>query len=169
MLYDDYEKLLECRLLKKDEVVSCGESLTFSAYLIDILDAQEGHKPITDLNSQGRNMKITGEPSLMHRQKFRNRSVSSGITLNLFFKVAYVFAQEGHKAQSYFGVPFSKFFLVFFNFLFSRTYSNFYSYVHKIDRIMRRRRTKHGKLWARHTKSSEVRVLDDSICKVNFL
>ncbi|XP_040986379.1 uncharacterized protein LOC121234499 [Juglans microcarpa x Juglans regia] len=76
MLYDDYEKLLECRLLKKDEVVSCGESLTFSAYLIDILDAQEGHKPITDLNSQGRNMN-TGKPSLMHRQKFRNRSVSS--------------------------------------------------------------------------------------------
>ncbi|KAG6636533.1 uncharacterized protein LOC122281114 [Carya illinoinensis] len=77
MLYDDYEKLLECRLLKKDEVVSCGGSLTFSAYLIDILDAQEGHKPITDLNSQGRDMKITGKPSLMHRQKLRNRSVSS--------------------------------------------------------------------------------------------
>lgn len=39
-LYDDGEKLLECRILKKDEVVSCGETLTFNAYLVDVNGAE---------------------------------------------------------------------------------------------------------------------------------
>ncbi|KAI4370139.1 hypothetical protein MLD38_018519 [Melastoma candidum] len=45
MLYDASEKLLECRLLKSGEVVRCGETLLFNAYLVDVgdLEPQDGH------------------------------------------------------------------------------------------------------------------------------
>uniref|UniRef100_A0A2N9H892 5'-3' DNA helicase ZGRF1-like N-terminal domain-containing protein n=1 Tax=Fagus sylvatica TaxID=28930 RepID=A0A2N9H892_FAGSY len=76
MLYDDCEKLLECRILNKDEAVSCGETLTFNAYLIDVGDPEGDHKPVPGLNSQGRDEKIVKKPSLLHGQKFRNHSVS---------------------------------------------------------------------------------------------
>lgn len=80
MLYDDCEKLLECRILKKDETVSCGETLTFNAYLIDVGEPEGDHKPtISGLNCQGRDDKITEKPSHWHGQKFRNHSVSFGI------------------------------------------------------------------------------------------
>lgn len=36
MLYDESEKLLECRMLRRDEVVSSDETLTFSAYFVDV-------------------------------------------------------------------------------------------------------------------------------------
>ncbi|KAK6246701.1 hypothetical protein SCA6_009791 [Theobroma cacao] len=36
MLYDDSEKLLECRMLRKDEVVSPAQTLSFSAYHVDV-------------------------------------------------------------------------------------------------------------------------------------
>ncbi|KAL0016046.1 hypothetical protein SO802_003115 [Lithocarpus litseifolius] len=77
MLYDDCEKLLECRILKKDEAVSCGETLTFNAYLIDVGEPEGDHKPtISGLNCQGRDEKITEKPSHWRGQKFRNHSVS---------------------------------------------------------------------------------------------
>ena len=79
MLYDDCEKLLECRILNKDEAVRCGETLTFNAYLIDVGDPEGDHKPVPGLNSQGRDEKIVKKPSLLHGQKFRNHSVSFGI------------------------------------------------------------------------------------------
>ncbi|KAK7832546.1 hypothetical protein CFP56_026339 [Quercus suber] len=73
MLYDDCEKLLECRILKKDEAVSCGETLTFNAYLIDVGEPEGDHKPtISGLNCQGRDEKITEKPSHWRGQKFRN-------------------------------------------------------------------------------------------------
>ncbi|KAK7318078.1 hypothetical protein RJT34_02776 [Clitoria ternatea] len=49
-LYDECEKLLECRLLKKDETVSSGETLTFNGYLVDIGDPEGDKKPKIDLN-----------------------------------------------------------------------------------------------------------------------
>ncbi|XP_050268935.1 uncharacterized protein LOC126713270 isoform X2 [Quercus robur] len=77
MLYDDCEKLLECRILKKDEAVSCGETLTFNAYLIDVGEPEGDHKPtISGLNCQGRDEKITEKPSHWRGQKFRNHSIS---------------------------------------------------------------------------------------------
>nr|POE50346.1 hypothetical protein CFP56_60364 [Quercus suber] len=77
MLYDDCEKLLECRILKKDEAVSCGETLTFNAYLIDVGEPEGDHKPtISGLNCQGRDEKITEKPSHWRGQKFRNHLVS---------------------------------------------------------------------------------------------
>ncbi|KAF9602231.1 hypothetical protein IFM89_025941 [Coptis chinensis] len=53
-LYDDRDKLLESRFLKKDEVVRYGETLTFEGYLVDIGNLEENCQPIPDSNVQGR-------------------------------------------------------------------------------------------------------------------
>ncbi|CAB4280204.1 unnamed protein product [Prunus armeniaca] len=61
LLYDDCEKLLECRLLKKDEEVSSGETLTFNAFLVDVneADSAEGdRKPVPGFNSQAKDTKF---------------------------------------------------------------------------------------------------------------
>ncbi|GKV35132.1 hypothetical protein SLEP1_g43441 [Rubroshorea leprosula] len=49
ILYDDCEKLLECRILRKDEDVTSGETLTFNAYLVDVGDPEGDHED-DDLN-----------------------------------------------------------------------------------------------------------------------
>ncbi|KAG8499122.1 hypothetical protein CXB51_005583 [Gossypium anomalum] len=36
MLYDESDKLLECRMLRRDEVVSSAQTLTFAAYFVDV-------------------------------------------------------------------------------------------------------------------------------------
>ncbi|TXG50711.1 hypothetical protein EZV62_023235 [Acer yangbiense] len=76
-LYDDCEKLLECRILKKDEIISCGETLTFNAYFVDVGDPEGDHKPIRDLNLQGRDKKVSEQPNLSCKQRFGNKSFSS--------------------------------------------------------------------------------------------
>ncbi|XP_034214579.1 uncharacterized protein LOC117626895 isoform X2 [Prunus dulcis] len=61
LLYDDCDKLLECRLLKKDEEVSSGETLTFNAFLVDVneADSAEGdRKPVPGFNSQAKDTKF---------------------------------------------------------------------------------------------------------------
>ncbi|XP_058736023.1 uncharacterized protein LOC131608107 isoform X2 [Vicia villosa] len=49
-LYDECEKLLECRLLKSDETVASGESLTFNGHLVDIGSLEGENKPESKLN-----------------------------------------------------------------------------------------------------------------------
>ncbi|BAT72962.1 hypothetical protein VIGAN_01041000 [Vigna angularis var. angularis] len=49
-LYDECEKLLECRLLKNDETVISGESLVLNGYLVEIGDQEGDKKPECDLN-----------------------------------------------------------------------------------------------------------------------
>ncbi|KAH1135705.1 hypothetical protein GLYMA_05G218900v4 [Glycine max] len=49
-LYDECEKLLECRLLKNDVTVTSGETLIFKGYLVDVGDPEGGIKPESDLN-----------------------------------------------------------------------------------------------------------------------
>ena len=80
MLYDDCEKLLYCKVLKKDEVIGPGETLTFDTYLIDIGDPEGDHKPLRDLNSQGKFEKTTEKSRLFHERTFRKSSVLTGIT-----------------------------------------------------------------------------------------
>lgn len=83
LLYDDCEKLLECRILKKDEVVNSGETLTFNAYLIDVADPEGDHNSTSDTISQGRHEKNIEAHDLLHGKKLRNHSVSRGIILSL--------------------------------------------------------------------------------------
>ncbi|KAH7513704.1 hypothetical protein FEM48_Zijuj11G0009300 [Ziziphus jujuba var. spinosa] len=84
LLYDDCEKLLECRMLKKDEVVSCGETLTFNAYLVDVNASEGDQKPATPASTSfARDCKIVGKnklrPTLSPSQKiirdFKKREV----------------------------------------------------------------------------------------------
>ncbi|KAJ6678287.1 ZINC FINGER GRF-TYPE CONTAINING 1 [Salix viminalis] len=84
MLFDECEKLLECRILKDEEVVSSGETLTFNAFLVDVGDPEVGvdnnspnKLPVSDLNFHGRDKKITKKIGFMRRQKFINPSISS--------------------------------------------------------------------------------------------
>lgn len=80
MLYDDCERLLECRILKKEEAVSSGETLTFNAYLVDVGDPEGDHKPIPSLNLHGRDKKIGEKPGNLHGQfKSRKLGFPSGI------------------------------------------------------------------------------------------
>ncbi|CAI0441721.1 unnamed protein product [Linum tenue] len=74
MLFDEFEKLLECRVLKDEEVVSSGESLTFNSYLVDVGDP-EGHRmPVPERDKK---MPQRG-PSVATRQKFRSPSINYG-------------------------------------------------------------------------------------------
>ncbi|CAL1386563.1 unnamed protein product [Linum trigynum] len=74
MLFDEFEKLLECRVLKDEEVVSCGESLTFNSYLVDVGDP-EGHS----MPAPERDKKMPQRgPSVGTRQKFRSPSINYG-------------------------------------------------------------------------------------------
>ncbi|GFZ01512.1 hypothetical protein Acr_15g0001210 [Actinidia rufa] len=74
MLYDNCEKLIDSRIVKKDDVVRSGETLAFDAYLVDIGDLDGDHKPIPNVNSQGREKKITEKSGLFHGQKFKHNS-----------------------------------------------------------------------------------------------
>lgn len=72
-LYDDCEKLLECRILRKDEIISSGETLTFSAYFVDIGDPEGDHGPNssvpkTNSNSNASELRNTGAQKVRVRQ-----------------------------------------------------------------------------------------------------
>lgn len=45
-MYDDCDKLLDSRIVKLDDAVRSGETLTFGAYLVDIGDPHGESKPI---------------------------------------------------------------------------------------------------------------------------
>ncbi|KAF5938521.1 hypothetical protein HYC85_022780 [Camellia sinensis] len=74
MLYDDCEKLLDSRNVKKDDVVRSGETLAFDAYLVDIGDPDGDHKPVPNLNFQGRDEKITKKAGLFNGHKVEHNS-----------------------------------------------------------------------------------------------
>ncbi|KAI7995078.1 hypothetical protein LOK49_LG11G02853 [Camellia lanceoleosa] len=73
-LYDDCEKLLDSRNVKKDDVVRSGETLAFDAYLVDIGDPDGDHKPVPNLNFQGRDEKITKKAGLFNGHKVEHNS-----------------------------------------------------------------------------------------------
>lgn len=75
MLYDDCEKLLDSRFLKKDEVIKSGEALTFDSYLVDVGDPEGDHKPLSDLNFQGKDKIITEKTEFLPAQKFRKKII----------------------------------------------------------------------------------------------
>lgn len=74
MLYDECEKLLECRILKQDEVICSGETLTFNSYLVDIDTPLGDHKPESGLNFQPGDDKISEKSGLLRGKFFRNNS-----------------------------------------------------------------------------------------------
>lgn len=67
LLYDEGEKLLECRILKKDEVVSCGETLTFNAFLVDVNGAEGDHEEPPNSSNLRRRESRSAEKSKSRR------------------------------------------------------------------------------------------------------
>ncbi|XP_078441915.1 DDE family endonuclease isoform X1 [Wolffia australiana] len=51
LLYDDTQKLLESRMLKKDEIIDAGTTLTFEAHLVDVGDFDKSHHATQDIFS----------------------------------------------------------------------------------------------------------------------
>ncbi|XP_022145926.1 uncharacterized protein LOC111015274 isoform X2 [Momordica charantia] len=74
LLYDECEKLLECRLLKQDEVICSGETLIFNSYLVDIDTPQGDHKPESGLNTQAGDDEISEKPGVLPGKNFRKNS-----------------------------------------------------------------------------------------------
>ncbi|XP_039168900.1 uncharacterized protein LOC104443901 isoform X4 [Eucalyptus grandis] len=74
MLYDGSDQLLECRILKNDEVVRSSETLTFNAYLVDVGEPEGGQKPLDDTYACSRENKVPKRTNLLHRNKFVNVS-----------------------------------------------------------------------------------------------
>ncbi|XP_050228547.1 uncharacterized protein LOC126677802 isoform X2 [Mercurialis annua] len=91
-LFDDCEKLLECKILKSEEVVKSGETLTFGSYLVDVGDP-EGEvnfdhkktmtKPNLNLHSMDKKIDETPRPSLiLRRKKFRSPSIQNSSSVD---------------------------------------------------------------------------------------
>ncbi|XP_054823513.1 uncharacterized protein LOC129321680 isoform X2 [Prosopis cineraria] len=77
MLYDECDKLLECRLLKNDETVNPGETLTFNCYLVDIGDQEGDSKPISDSNVDRAHKNFARRPNRLSGSNFRTPSGDS--------------------------------------------------------------------------------------------
>ncbi|XP_073315573.1 uncharacterized protein [Primulina huaijiensis] len=74
MLYDEYDKLLETRFVKKDDVINSGESMTFDSYLVDIGEQCVGNKPFSSLNCQDNNKKVKQKLSSSCNHGYKNNS-----------------------------------------------------------------------------------------------
>ncbi|KAJ6907700.1 hypothetical protein NC651_018203 [Populus alba x Populus x berolinensis] len=68
MLYDASKRQLDCRFLKKDEIISSGESISFDAHLVDIGEPGGENQLLEDLNIQGNNSNDASKPGTMHGQ-----------------------------------------------------------------------------------------------------
>ncbi|KAL8520491.1 hypothetical protein ACS0TY_011130 [Phlomoides rotata] len=73
MLYDESEKLLETRFVKKDDVIKSGETLTFDSYLVDIGELCGGHQSTSNFNCQEKDRKITEKSGSSYNNNFQNR------------------------------------------------------------------------------------------------
>ncbi|MCL7029838.1 hypothetical protein MKW94_023363, partial [Papaver nudicaule] len=54
LLYDDMGSVVSSRFLKKEEVINCGQTLLFDAYLVDVGDFERNHR---DFNIQAKGFK----------------------------------------------------------------------------------------------------------------
>lgn len=104
MLYDEADNLLESRMLKADEVVSSGETLTFQAYLVDICEPKEGSKASSDLKVESSDQGCVRKPFAVLRPNFKKSSlycgmipilrIFSGKCLLLFYLFPFLFLQK---------------------------------------------------------------------------
>lgn len=62
MLYDESEKLIGGKFLRKDDVVECGGSLTLEAHLVDIGDPIRDQKEFADMDTR-----VTRHRDKLHR------------------------------------------------------------------------------------------------------
>jgi len=76
MLYDESEQLLDSRFLTEDEVVESGESLSFTAFLVDIGDPEANPDIISCANSKYEDDHRTKERTeLQHGEKLATHHI----------------------------------------------------------------------------------------------
>ncbi|KAK4400277.1 hypothetical protein Sango_1133800 [Sesamum angolense] len=75
MLLDEWDKLLESRFVKKDDVIKSGETLAFECYLVDIGELCGGYKPTSTLN-QGKDRKVEEKSGSFYSSNSESNSVS---------------------------------------------------------------------------------------------
>ncbi|XP_020108151.1 uncharacterized protein LOC109723995 isoform X1 [Ananas comosus] len=73
MLYDESEKLIDGKFLRKDDVVECGGSLTLEAYLVDIGDPIGDQKEFADMDTRHRDKQHGSSQTL--GEKENNKSL----------------------------------------------------------------------------------------------
>lgn len=69
MLYDESEKLIDGKFLRKDDVVECGGSLTLEAYLVDIGDPIGDQKEFADMDTRHRDKQHGSSQTLGEKGK----------------------------------------------------------------------------------------------------
>ncbi|KAL0326685.1 UNVERIFIED_CONTAM: hypothetical protein Sangu_1746500 [Sesamum angustifolium] len=72
MLLDEWDKLLESRFVKKDDVIKSGATLAFDCYLVDIGELCGGYKPTSTLN-QGKDRKVEEKSGSFYSSNSENR------------------------------------------------------------------------------------------------
>ncbi|XP_011070350.1 uncharacterized protein LOC105156023 isoform X2 [Sesamum indicum] len=77
MLLDEWDKLLESRFVKKDDVIKSGETLAFDCYLVDIGELCGGCKPTSTL-SQGKDGKVEEKSGSLYSSNSQNRKSAFG-------------------------------------------------------------------------------------------
>lgn len=85
MLYDEWDKLLDTRFVKKDDLISAGETVTFGSYLVDLGELCQGHQPTSILNSQDQEEKVAETSSSYYSYNSQsNRFYCLNVFVDLF-------------------------------------------------------------------------------------
>ncbi|XP_051145661.1 uncharacterized protein LOC127261373 isoform X2 [Andrographis paniculata] len=75
-LYDEGDKLLESKFVKKDDVIESGETLAFESYLVDIGELCGSCKPTSTVACQGKDSTFIDIPRSAHSYDCRSNSTS---------------------------------------------------------------------------------------------
>ncbi|XP_042008050.1 uncharacterized protein LOC121756549 isoform X2 [Salvia splendens] len=78
MLYDEWDKLLETRFVKKDDLITCGGTITFDSYLVDIGELCQSHRPTSIMNSQDQDEKVAETSSSYYSYNSQNWKPMAG-------------------------------------------------------------------------------------------
>ncbi|XP_072979391.1 uncharacterized protein [Typha angustifolia] len=75
MLYNDSEKLIDSKFLRKDEVIECGGTVALEIHLVDIGNSIEDQKPLKNLNISDRDKKLNGSSGTQGDEGNNNRKL----------------------------------------------------------------------------------------------
>ncbi|GER54125.1 protein kinase superfamily protein [Striga asiatica] len=75
LLYDEWDQLLESRFVKKDDIIKCGETLTWDSYLIDIGEPCGAHKPKLMVNNHDKDTTYSQKSGSLCRYGSKSKPV----------------------------------------------------------------------------------------------
>lgn len=81
-MYDDSSKLLDSRLLRKDELIESGATLSFETHIVDIGEPEETHHPLQDMHADGSHGK--SKVKVENVQKFKGSFLGTSFLLAFF-------------------------------------------------------------------------------------